>query len=171
MKIPLPSVVVLAALFACGSTSGQAAFGKPRHAVLQGRVVDTTGAPLGGYNIVAGERVRKSNVFSGGPSAITDERGRFRIKVESGKYLLSLHELRAMTLDVERREAALGRLVSQRTAWKEVASKKTTFRMGNMTEVDVKAGQVRTFVFRFRPLRSEVRQSTLRRFDARRARR
>lgn len=162
MMIFSPVVVLASALIIGGVTVNrslsQSPRGKsieqlPRKAVLQGKVLDRrTGAPLAGRAVIAGYQTKQPNVFGGGRVYETDKQGKFKIEVEPGKYFLNLTETRSMTLQMSRREAAKGRLSHQRTDWKEITASETKFRKGSGGVVDAKEGQIRTFVFRFKPL-------------------
>lgn len=126
----------------------------PRRTILQGKVVsETTGAPLAGYHIMVGPPAKQPHVFEGGPVYTTDKQGKFRVEVPPGRYLLSLEEMRAMTPQMARREAEKGRLWWQRAEWAEVTSSGISpFRKGNAMVVNIQRGEIRIFVFRFRPL-------------------
>ena len=162
MKIFSPVVVLTSALIVGGVTvnrslsqsmSEESAEKLPRKAILQGKVLDRqTGAPLARCAIEAGPQSKKPNTFEGGRAYENDKHGKFRIEVEPGRYFLNLAETRSMTLQRWRSEAAKGRLSHQRTDWKEVTANETEFRKGSGGVVDAKKGQIRTFVFRFKPL-------------------
>lgn len=113
--------------------------------LLQGKILNKlTGKPVKYYGCMVRVELPKSH---NGERVIVgwNHNQSFKMWVKPGKYYLVLSEIRS-TSSVE-----IPPSLPMRTEWTElVGTSRTPFRVGNRIEVEAKAGQIRTFLFRLR---------------------